>query len=50
LAEDGYFRFYSEDELEQMLSEAGFNEVSVQRSLGEPAQAVIAVGRKTTPA
>ena len=46
LEEDGYFRFYSEDELAAMFEAAGFVEIKTYRSLGNPAQAVVVTGRK----
>jgi ubiquinone/menaquinone biosynthesis C-methylase UbiE len=44
LEEEGYFRFYTEDELRTLLSDAGFRDVRVVRSLGDPPQAYIATG------
>jgi ubiquinone/menaquinone biosynthesis C-methylase UbiE len=46
LEEDGYFRFFSEDELVFMLEAAGFQEIHTYRSLGDPAQAIILTGKK----
>jgi len=46
LEEDGYFRFYSEEELAAMLEAAGFIDIRTYRSLGNPAQAAIATGKK----
>jgi ubiquinone/menaquinone biosynthesis C-methylase UbiE len=46
LEEDGYFRFFSEEELEAMLEAAGFREIHTYRSLGDPAQAIILTGKK----
>jgi len=47
LEEDGYFRFYSEEELAALFEAAGFVDVQTYRSLGDPAQAVIVTGRKS---
>jgi hypothetical protein len=47
LEEDGYFRFYSEEELAAMFEAAGFVDVQTYRSLGDPAQAVIVTGKKS---
>jgi ubiquinone/menaquinone biosynthesis C-methylase UbiE len=46
LEEDGYFRFFSEDELAAMLEAAGFQEIHSYSSLGDPAQAIILTGKK----
>jgi len=46
LEEDGYFKFYSGDELADMLKRAGFKNIVVRPSLGNPPQAVIATGIK----
>jgi len=46
LEEDGYFRFYSEEELAAMVEAAGFIDIRTYRSLGNPAQAVIVTGKK----
>jgi ubiquinone/menaquinone biosynthesis C-methylase UbiE len=46
LEEDGYFRFFSEEELAAMLEAAGFQEIYTYRSLGDPAQAIILTGKK----
>lgn len=47
LEEDGYFRFYSGQELRDLLEQAGFRDVSVVASLGDPTQAIIATGIAT---
>lgn len=44
LEEEGYFRFYTEEELTALLREAGFEQVEPFRSLGKPPQAVIVRG------
>lgn len=44
LEEEGYFHFYTADELRVLLVEAGFVGVETFLSLGEPPQAVIARG------
>lgn len=49
LEEDGYFRFYSGDELAAMLSAAGFVNIDVHYSLGDPPQAAMATGKKPGP-
>lgn len=46
LEEEGVFRFFDASELEDLLLEAGFIEVSVVPSYGTPPQAVIAVCRR----
>ncbi|MBN2159004.1 MAG: PilZ domain-containing protein [Spirochaetes bacterium] len=46
LEEDGYFRFYTGEELVSMLQTAGFINIDVHFSLGDPPQAVIATGIK----
>ena len=46
LEEDGYFRFYAEEELAAMFETAGFVDIKTYRSLGDPAQAVIVTGKK----
>jgi ubiquinone/menaquinone biosynthesis C-methylase UbiE len=46
LEEDGYFRFYSGNELVSMFENAGFKNISVTSSLGKPEQAVIITGEK----
>jgi ubiquinone/menaquinone biosynthesis C-methylase UbiE len=47
LEEDGYFRFYAEEELASMFEAAGFIDIKTYRSLGDPAQAVIVTGKKS---
>ena len=44
LEEEGYFHFYTEEELKVLLIGAGFEKVETFRSLGKPPQAVIARG------
>ncbi len=46
LEEEGYFRFFDAPELVAMLSDAGFCNVTVERALGSPPQAVIAAADK----
>ncbi len=46
LEEDGFFKFYTADELTKLLSSAGFDEIRVFPSMGNPAQANVAVARK----
>jgi hypothetical protein len=46
LAEEQTFRFFSPDQLRQMLEQAGFQSVEVQPSFGDPPQAHVAVGIK----
>jgi SAM-dependent methyltransferase len=46
LEEDGYFRFYSDNELVSLFENAGFKNISVTSSLGKPEQAVIITGEK----
>jgi hypothetical protein len=46
LEEDGFFKFYTSEELASLLSGAGFVEIKVLPSMGNPAQANIAVARK----
>jgi ubiquinone/menaquinone biosynthesis C-methylase UbiE len=46
LEEDGFFRFYTQKELKDMLSEAGFSDITVLTSLGNPPQANIVVAKK----
>jgi ubiquinone/menaquinone biosynthesis C-methylase UbiE len=47
LEEDGYFRFYAEEELAAMFKAAGFVDIQTYRSLGDPEQAVIVTGKKS---
>lgn len=44
LEEEGFFTFYSGDELASLLQHAGFKEIRIYTSLGTPPQAVIATG------
>lgn len=46
LEEDGFFKFYTSEELKELLSAAGFSEISVLSSMGTPPQANIAIARK----
>ncbi|MFI5367720.1 MAG: PilZ domain-containing protein [Spirochaetia bacterium] len=46
LEEDGFFKFYTSKELENMLSSAGFVEIVVLSSMGNPPQALVATARK----
>lgn len=46
LEEGGHFRFYTDQELATLLRQAGFVDVEVHPSLGDPSQAWIATGRR----
>lgn len=46
LEEDGWFRFFEEEELIKMMRNAGFTNIKVIESLGNPAQAIIVYGNK----
>jgi len=46
LEEDGYFKFYSGNELVSMLKNAGFQNIRVASSMGNPEQTVIITGEK----
>jgi len=46
LEEDGYFEFYSEPELAEMMAKAGFINLQMKSSLGNPPQAAIVIGSK----
>ncbi|MBN2551337.1 MAG: PilZ domain-containing protein [Spirochaetales bacterium] len=46
LEEDGYFHFYSADELAELFEKYGFENVTTDLSLGRPSQAVIITGTK----
>ncbi len=46
LEEDGYFKFYSDNELVSMLKNAGFENIKVTSSMGKPEQVVIVTGEK----
>jgi len=46
LEEAGHFRFYACEELEELLADAGFVEITVLSGMGKPAQANIATARK----
>ena len=46
LEEDGFFKFYTAQELADLLSGAGFVDIKVVSSMGKPHQANVATGRK----
>jgi ubiquinone/menaquinone biosynthesis C-methylase UbiE len=46
LEEEGYFKFFSEEELVNMFRASGFDHVQVHSSLGNPPQAFVVTGRK----
>jgi ubiquinone/menaquinone biosynthesis C-methylase UbiE/pimeloyl-ACP methyl ester carboxylesterase len=46
LEEEGYFKFNNEEELILLLAEAGFTDIMVNNSLGNPPQAIIVTGIK----
>jgi ubiquinone/menaquinone biosynthesis C-methylase UbiE len=46
LEEDGFFKFYTQKELASLLSNAGFAEINVLPSMGNPPQALIATAKK----
>jgi ubiquinone/menaquinone biosynthesis C-methylase UbiE/dienelactone hydrolase len=46
LEEDGFFKFYTPEELRDLLSGAGFGEIRVFPSMGTPPQAYIATAKK----
>jgi len=46
LEEDGWFRFFEEAELINMMREAGLTDIRTFESLGSPAQAIIVTGSK----
>ncbi|MBP7734667.1 MAG: PilZ domain-containing protein [Spirochaetes bacterium] len=46
LEEDGYFRFYSGEEIAGMMRKAGFVNMEIHLSMGSPPQAVIVTGIK----
>ena len=46
LEEAGFFRFYTCEELQELLADAGFVEISVLSGMGKPAQANIATAKK----
>ena len=46
LEEDGFFKFYTSKELVNLLSGAGFVEISVLPSMGNPPQALIATAKR----
>jgi SAM-dependent methyltransferase len=46
LEEDGWFRFFNESELIEMMRNAGFTNIQTIESLGNPAQAIIVTGNK----
>ncbi len=47
LEEDGWFRFFDENELVSMMHDAGFTDIRCRESLGIPGQAVIVCGIKS---
>jgi ubiquinone/menaquinone biosynthesis C-methylase UbiE len=47
LEEDGFFRFFSSGELKSLMALAGFSGVRIYQALGNPTQAIIAVGQKS---
>ncbi len=50
LEEEGYFKFYNEEELILLLAGAGFTDIRVNHSLGNPPQAVIVTSiKRETP-
>ncbi len=49
LEEDGYFKFYSDNELVSMFKNAGFVNIKVTSSMGKPEQVVIITGKKNNP-
>jgi hypothetical protein len=46
LEEDGYFRFYTAEELRHLVESAGFAVTNVVSSMGNPPQAVILTAYK----
>jgi hypothetical protein len=46
LEERGTFRFYDEAELCELLDRAGFVDLTIKRSFGDPPQAIIAACRR----
>ena len=46
LEEEGFFKFYSGEELVRMFKDASFKDINVYSSLGNPPQAVIVTGKK----
>ncbi|MBA7513966.1 hypothetical protein ES705_05984 [subsurface metagenome] len=46
LEEEGYFKFYNEEELSLLFAGAGFTDIRANHSLGNPPQAVIVTGIK----
>jgi ubiquinone/menaquinone biosynthesis C-methylase UbiE len=46
LEEEGFFKFYSGEELVRMFKDAAFKDINVYSSLGNPPQAVIVSGKK----
>jgi ubiquinone/menaquinone biosynthesis C-methylase UbiE len=47
LEEDGLFKFYTADELYNLLATAGFQRIEIQPGMGTPPQAYMALARKT---
>ena len=46
LEEDGWFRFFSEEELKDMMEKAGLINIQIVQGFGAPPQAIIATGEK----
>jgi SAM-dependent methyltransferase/dienelactone hydrolase len=46
LEEDGLFKFYTADELYNLLATAGFQRIEIQPGMGTPPQAYMAIARK----
>ncbi|HUI69735.1 MAG TPA: methyltransferase domain-containing protein [Spirochaetia bacterium] len=46
LEEDGFFKFYTAEELKSLLLEAGFSGIEIQPGMGSPPQAYMAIARK----
>jgi ubiquinone/menaquinone biosynthesis C-methylase UbiE len=46
LEEQGTFRFYDDEEIQKLLVEAGFTDVTSLEALGDPPQAIVAAGIK----
>lgn len=47
LEEEKIFKFYTPPEIRDLLQQAGFREIEICESFGDPPQALIAVGRKS---
>ena len=46
LEEDGIFKFYTAEELYNLLATAGFQRIEIQPGMGNPPQAYLAIARK----